>query len=194
MKELIGLLDRRTFGTASVVVALFIVVLSLLLFITKSHALDLLDKVYNISGHIEARVREDLAENYTRTFVFDDFHSDPINRVVPQTLLFAVSKGQSAHILLTSDVKHAGAKPIRIEVLVDGTTPLQFLAGTFIIVPFPHDKPGIYEELETKKITQEESLPQNFHGLTVQVQPHPGDKALIVINALVSVGREKPEL
>jgi hypothetical protein len=188
LKDVLALIDRRTFGTASVVLAVFTVIVLTMFFLTKNTLLDwLINDVYNVSGNIEKRVAKDLAVGYGRTFVFDDYANDSTDREVPQTLLFTLAPTQQAEILLSSTIaKSSGViRGIPIKVAIDGI-PVVFPAGTQLTVPFPNGNKPIFEPLSANTVSVEQ-YPGHAHALSVTTLDHPGEKALITVDALVVV-------
>ena len=187
LKDFFALLDRRTLGAASVVVAVFAVILLIVAFFTRNTLLDwLINDVYNVSGNIEKRVARDISVGYGRTFIFDEYRSDSLSQEVPQTLLFTLAPTQDAKILLNSNVaKRTGSDdPIPIKVMVD-SSPIVFTAGTKLEVPFPENRP-LLESMDRNRITSQESYPGHAHALSVILDKHNG-KALVTIDALVVV-------
>ncbi|MGB8910588.1 MAG: hypothetical protein WCC84_17730 [Candidatus Cybelea sp.] len=188
LKDILALIDRRTFGTASVVLAMFTVIVLTIFFFTKNTFLDwLINDVYNVSGNIEKRVAKDLSVGYGRTFVFDDYTNDSTTREVPQTLLFTLAPTQEAEILLNSTIaKTTGvARGIPIKVTID-SIPVVFPAGTRLTVPFPNGNKPIFEKISPNSVSLEQ-YPGHAHALSVTTLAHAGEKALITVDALVVV-------
>jgi hypothetical protein len=193
LKDIIAIVDRRTLGLASIVVAVFIIIAALVGFFTRDTLLDfLINDVYHVSANIEKRVAADMPVGYGRTFIFDEYNGDSLDKEVPQTLLFALAPSQSSRILLSSNVpKKDSPNAIPIIVTVDGQDRGIFPAGTKFTVPFPNGNKPIFESMNNNNITSIEQFPGHAHALSVSLGPHKG-YAFVTVDALVEVAGAVP--
>jgi hypothetical protein len=174
--------DPKIATTASIVVAVFIVIAAIVTYVVRDSILPLvLDNVYHVSQNIEKDMQHDVASGYSRTFVYNEFDQNPAVATIPQTLLFHYTRSQDAELVLTGNAyDYHGTAPIRVRILVDD-------------VPVATNSP-LHRELPIKGTTSmlpknlfdETTVTENVHVLKIEPERHDG-KAVIVLDALVLV-------
>ena len=189
LRSFVANIDPRVTQAATIAVAVYIVIGSVIAFVTRDTLLTIvLDNVFHVSTNLGHKLQGDVASGYSRTFVFDEFHALPDGAVVPQSLLFHYTRTQDAELVLTgSALNYTGSKPIRVRITVDDV-PVATNSDLHRELPIK----GTTSKLD-RSLFDESIVTENVHVLKVVPEPHEG-RALIVLDALVLVSNPpRPE-